>query len=288
MLLSRLKNFIVNAFQKIYVSNIIRSIDRDIINKSNSSMIQEGWGQFDAKEIFGSSISQIAQKSINSNKIKYNNSGSWISREIDESVLKTILSSEKFEQIIFDYLGEDARLDDIYYWFKKELIIGENISGSWHDDNVGHRFKCYIGIDVSESAPVTEVVPKSHLKPYKFKIISEFKRYFNISESISNAKTKLLKHKKDVITIFDTNLFHRGVYLKTSGFRNVILLEFISRKKSNLICGKTPCGPGQKIDGEVIFNVKNESLLLQSKLIDKDILKKLSNGTFQYSISNLK
>ena len=205
----------------------------------------------------------------------------------DESVLTNILSSKKFEKIIFDYLGEDARLDDIYYWFKKEEFIGENISGSWHDDNVGHRLKCYIGIDVSDNAPVTEVIPQSHLELYKFKIFSEFRRYFNLIKSIPNSQTKFLKHGKDIITFFDTNLFHRGVYLKNSGYRNVILLEFINRKKSNLICGKTPCGPGQKIDGAVLFKVKNESVLLKSKLIDKDILKKCSDGTFNYSINNL-
>ena len=89
MLISRLKNFILNTIQKTYVSNTIRSFDHNLIKNSSSTIIQAGCGQFDSLKIFSSSISQIAQKSISSNKIKDNNSGSWISREIDESVLKT-------------------------------------------------------------------------------------------------------------------------------------------------------------------------------------------------------
>ena len=215
----------------------------------------------------------------------HNKFGNYISREIDDEILRSILSSKKLSDIVIDYLGEGARLDDIYIWSK---VTGNSfdISEGWHTDDVGHRLKLFICIEADEDSSTTLYCPQTNKISYRIR----FKHIVRYLSVIAHPYKKFIeyKHQGGNSILFDTNGEHRGNYTNKNGNRLLLVLEFINRDKSNLISGMCPCGPGQSPNGEIFFHSNLKSLLDQNPLIDKSILKyDTSKNEYLYSIKNL-
>jgi hypothetical protein len=263
------------------------------IKSKNLNLNINGFDTFSSQEIFDCSISDFAN-TADLNNFKFDNNGLFFNNTLPDNLLKIILSSKRLEDIVFSYLGCDARLDDMY--IKCQAPNSKSISEGWHTDNVGFRLKMFIAFKASEDSPKTILIPKSHLNSYSFPIKEILNRFFYMSnipilKSLSsNNFTKYenelkLGYKNDVIHVFDTNCLHRGDYAEYSSVRNCIVLEFINKNKSNSIYRFSPCGPGQQSSGKIMFSEELSSFLENSKLIDKNILHKLSSSKYySYSI----
>ena len=270
------------------------------IIKQDLPINNNGFETTSSKELFNCSISEIAKNSGLSD-LKYDKNGLYFTSKLPEKLLEVILTSKKLENLIFSYLGKDARLDDIY--IKCQAPNSKSISEGWHTDNVGYRLKMFIAFDAKADSPKTILIPKSHLKVYSFPFLEILKRFFLKNNSsffkkmISNNFTHFenevkLAYADDVIHIFDTNALHRGDYAKYLNSRNCIVVEFINRDKGNKLFKYAPCGPGQQDQGMLFFSPGISNYLINSKLIDKNILKVEKNPAgfvqhYCYSINNL-
>lgn len=269
---------------------------RQIIN-SDEPLSKYGFQTLHSSDLFGSSISEIAKYSGLTN-LNYDSNGLYFSSKVPDKIIEIILVSSKLEQLVFSYLGENARLDDIY--IKCQAPNSKSISEGWHTDNVGYRLKMFIAFDANVDSPKTILVPKTHLKIYSFSFkeifsrfilknnLSFFKKFINDNFKVHKNEVKL-SYTDDTINIFDTNALHRGDYAEYSNSRNCIVIEFINKKKANRIYKYSPCGPGQQENNKIIFSKNLSNILKNSSLIDKGILheKKDSNGNlinYVYSI----
>ncbi|MDC2974965.1 hypothetical protein OAX47_02080, partial [Prochlorococcus sp. AH-736-K09] len=222
------------------------------------------------------------------NSLKTDKFGNLISREISKEVWIDLLNSKKLVKEITSYLGINARLDDIYIWKKDSSNLSkEDLSCAWHTDNVGHRLKLFIALELSTSPPIVQYQKNSQLKKYQI----------SFKEIMRHLKLKIIDEKKDYLSfnikknelfIFDTNSKHRDFCPNVFSYDRICLvIEFIDRKKSNRISGTHPCGPEQSKKGKLLFDKSIKELLLMNPLIDKSILKE-NDYDFSYSISNYK
>lgn len=192
---------------------------------------------------------------------------------------------EYFKPLILDYLGTDCRLDDIYmFWFNPEFAKKKSISGSWHDDNCGHRLKIFICLQGDGKTP-TALIPDSHKRKYKF-LFSEFLRFIGIVDNSPKEREILLRYRTGDAAIFDTNAMHRGLYEEPASPRTIIVVEFMNRYKSNKISGRAPCAPGSSPEGVVSFDALAYERLKATGLIDIELIRR-DGDTFNYSLSNL-
>lgn len=141
------------------------------------------------------------------------------------------------------------------------------MSGAWHDDNCGHRLKMFICVHGDGSTP-TLYLPGSHRSRYRFGVL-ELLRFSGRGDSKSRVGEVALRYSSGDVAVFDTNGLHRGKYEHSACERIVIVAEFINRKKSDVISGRAPCGPGSKPNGEVIFSSAAFEILNTSGLIDQ-------------------
>ena len=198
----------INKLKKngfLILEDYIKDIDKDIGNIKN-------WKQF------GKSLKKIKNVLITRNSIVYK-----------------ILTDEKINNIIKNYLGSDGVLD--YVEFQKIEINSsyKSISENWHYDNVGKRIKIFIYLNNCEKIFT--------------KYLAETNQIFHEDYSIkgSRIKKKLIKRfidkevslipKKGNISIIDTNGYHRGVFSdkinSVNEKREMIVLEFSSKNKSS-------------------------------------------------------
>lgn len=288
----KIYHFLLQIYQKLMIQKIIRKIDMQAPIQKNSEstgLMQKGWEVFSSDYFFNSSISNYVESNWNGT-IKYDSYGNWVSRDISALIMKKIIESENIQKIVTSYLGSDARLDDMYFWFKQGTPTAKSLSEGWHDDNVGHRLKFFICLDAGLNSSRTCFMTGTNKKLYKFNLVAEFKRFF-ISKDNEGSFGKdgfcdEVSYKKDTIVVLDTNGLHRGNYLNLPDARNCIIVEFANRFKSNAISGKAPCGPGQSPNGKILIST-NDDELFKFPLIDQSILRKSDTGTFSYSISNL-
>ncbi|MDD1976835.1 phytanoyl-CoA dioxygenase family protein [Pseudomonas tussilaginis] len=261
----------VNHVRKLRIRSTIRDFDQGV---NTSSWIGASFyeGYFTPFEISPPST-YSPQGVARSNKIN---------SKIAE-VAKDII--DDFSGFIVGYLGDRARLDDMYlFWFDPEKIKDWSLSNSWHDDNVGSRVKIYVCFSGNGNTP-TVVLPNSHNKPYspRWGEISRFSGVRNV-ESLENQIA--LRYKSGDVAVFDTSCLHRGLYEQPAAKRTVLVLEFINRDKSNVIAGFSPCGPGMSRTGEVVFDAKAFEFVRQTGMLDEELLSE-KNGEYIYSLKNL-
>ena len=275
--------FSSNCMKLFYGQFIIRYHDKEInknLKRSKNKFLKKGWLISKTNEFFNNKFElQIDNQETDK-------SGNFISRNISKDTLINILNSKKLVKLVNSYLGNGARLDDIYIWKKDSSNLSrEDLSCAWHTDNVGHRLKMFIALDLSISPPVVQFQNNSHLNEYKFSFIEIF-RHLKLKISEGNKKYVSFNISNNQLFIFDTNSKHRDYCPKYDPFHRLCLvIEFIDRKKSNKISGTHPCGPGQNKKGELIFDKSMKKVLLANPLIDEKILKE-NDLNFTYSISN--
>lgn len=218
---------------------------------------------------------------------KYDAQGIYYSTLIEDNVGALAAKiTEDFKDKIFDFLGPDTRLDDIYlFWYDPSKRKEWSLSNSWHDDNVGHRIKIYVCFEGNGNTP-TVVIPNSYNKPYK-QNKSEILRFSGRRDITTNQKEIKLSYKSGDVAIFDTTCLHRGLYEEPAAVRSVLVMEYINRNKANLITGKAPCGPGTSRTGKILFTENTYKALKATGLIDEQLIEKQENKYF-YAQSNLK
>lgn len=192
---------------------------------------------------------------------------------------------DDFKEKIVGFLGDHARLDDIYlFWYDPAQRDKWSFSNSWHDDNVGHRIKIYVCFEGNGTTP-TVVVPNSYNKPYKLRK-GERRRFAGIRDTTSIESEVRLAYKSGDIAMFDTSCLHRGLYEEPAAKRSVLVMEFIDRRKCNKIAGILPCAPGMSPLGRVIFESQAYAALLRTGLLDEDLISS-ANDRYEYSLANL-
>ncbi|MCU4582044.1 hypothetical protein KTJ32_13695 [Acinetobacter gyllenbergii] len=217
---------------------------------------------------------------------QYNAQGVYRSNTIENEIgILAAKITEDFKDKLTGFLGTETRLDDIYlFWYDPSECKEWSLSNSWHDDNVGHRIKIYVCFEGNGNTP-TVVIPNSYNKPYK-QNKSEISRFFGKRDTTSNTNEIKLSYKSGDIAMFDTSCLHRGLYEEPAGPRAVLVMEYINRKKANIIAGKSPCGPGMSRTGKVIFKEKAYYALNETGLIDESLIEKQGND-YIYSLLNL-
>jgi hypothetical protein len=274
--MKKILNFIYFCVRQIYVSRIIKQFD-----KKNHNLVSS---KFEGHQYF-SKIFEPLEVNWPERLDKFGMATKRSINKIEANYIKVCLN--KVEKDIKAYLGEGARIDDIYVnYFDPNCCLEEpSPSGSWHHDNVGHRLKMYICL-LGDGKTPTIILKDSHksFKPFKLKEAFRFLGKVDV-ESFSGEELAL-SYKTGDMALFDTNAYHRGHYEGHFSKRVVLVVEFIDREKSNRLSGLCACGPGSKPDGEVTLST--EALeVIKSDLIDWQLIAK-KEDEFSYSLKHLK
>lgn len=170
------------------------------------------------------------------------------------SFISSLIKNNNIKSDLIDYIGNEVILDDAYIWNK--VIDGNltsDISGGWHDDNVGRRIKIFIGLPSlksSDGITKTQYIRGTHHFLYRPRLLG-YLRYFSVSlqnllvHAFYGLRIKTIQASPDNCLIFDTNLIHRGVYRGSSN-RLILVLEFIDKRKSDALTPyQAPVGRSQ-------------------------------------------
>ena len=189
--------------------------------------------------------------------------------DLPEFVWETVLSSKKLERVVKSYLGDNARLDDMYIKSVKDGL--SSVSEGWHDDNVGYRLKLFMVFDVEKIPSGTVLIPRNRPNLYRVRFWDEISRSIKLKHTVKRIEEKRIDYQAGDCLLFDTNLPHRGDYSTTEGTRYCLIAEFIDRNKANALKGKAPCNPGQ---GKFKLKIPNKVLPMieKSNLIDKNLV----------------
>lgn len=250
-------------------------------------LARRGWVQTDSQLLFSQSMAALVQQSEMNWLPQPDVMGNTLTRKLSEPTLRAILESTLLCDVVRAYLGNGARLDDLYLW-KKDFGQQQrfDISEGWHTDNVGNRLKVFIGIEATPQAPSTMLVEGSHNTPYRV-ALSEFTRFLGkIGQPGPHDPVIEIHYQPDLVAIFDTNTLHRGQYQATQASRTCLILEFIDRDKGNRLSGVCPCGPGQSPQGRLDFPATLWRELSAHPLIDQTLLRQ-DGDRVSYSISNM-
>lgn len=167
----------------------------------------------------------------------------YFSWDIPDFLWRAVLSSNTLTQMVIDYLGPDARIDDFYV---KTVLDGyDSASEGWHDDNVGYRIKVFMVFDAEGNPSGTVVIPTERPSIYQVKLADELARFVKKPKMDHRNGEVLVNYAAGDCLAFDTNIPHRGHYHAGQGIRYCVIAEFIDRNKANALKGRAPCGPGQ-------------------------------------------
>jgi len=190
----------------------------------------------------------------------------YLNWDLPDFVWEAVLGSKTLETTVRNYLGNNARLDDLYI---KTVMDGlESASEGWHDDNVGYRLKFFMVFDIDGQPAGTVLIPKERPNLYQVNLKDELSRMFGKLPKENRFEEVRINYSAGDFLLFDTNLPHRGDYSIGTGTRYCIIAEFIDREKGNSLRGKAPCGPGQ---GKRKIRVPEH--LHSHSLIDKDLIR---------------
>jgi len=186
-------------------------------------------------------------------------------------VLIKVLDSGIVQEIVFNYLGKNARFDSCSSWRASSFSDNNHGSGLWHHDSVGHRIKGFLFLnDTREvNAPYTLFCPGSHL--IKHKGFEYEKTRFSEEYILEHFKIQKLNGGPGDLVLFDTNALHRGGYTKNETHRDIVQFEFSSQFKSDFISGDI--GPRN-----TFFPTSLSNSIHENPLIDKNLLKLADNG----------
>ena len=193
----------------------------------------------------------------------------YFSWDLPEFVWETVLSSKKLERVVKNYLGHNARLDDMYVKSVKDGL--SSASEGWHDDNVGYRLKLFMVFDVEKTPSGTVLIPRKRPNMYRVRFWDEISRSIKLKHTDERVEEIRIDYQAGDCLLFDTNLPHRGDYSTTKGTRYCLIAEFIDRNKANALKGAAPCNPGQ---GKFKLSIPKNVLPMieRSELIDKNLV----------------
>ncbi len=166
-----------------------------------------------------------------------------ISWDIPAFLWTALLGSDRMTDIARAYLGDGARLDDVYVKTVSDGLT--SVSEGWHTDQVGYRLKVFMVFDVTGDPAGTLVVPTPRPNLYELNVADEWARIMKRPKKEQRQQEMRVSYKAGDCLIFDTNLLHRGDYSTGAGTRYCIVAEYIDRAKADAIRAATPCGPGQ-------------------------------------------
>ena len=187
----------------------------------------------------------LAERMRNSElrQLPANGKRAYFSWDLPGFLWNALLSSETLHKMVTDYLGPDARIDDLYV---KTVLDGyDSTSEGWHDDNVGYRIKVFMVFDTEGHPSGTVVVPTDRPNIYQVRLADELARMVKKPKMDSRPNQQLVSYNAGDCLTFDTNIPHRGDYSAGQGIRYCVIAEFIDRNKANALRGRAPCGPGQ-------------------------------------------
>ena len=256
------------------------SVDKDLLH--NNTLSTHGYEIFKIDELLecgGLSerlrCSDLRQSPQDNQKVLF----SW---QLPDFLWQAILTSEKLSTLVTEYLGNKARLDDLYL---KTVVDGYDATAEgWHNDNVGYRLKVFMVFDTEGRPSATVVKPAMRPNLYKVNYGEEFLRTIKIISKQEHQGEVVVNYNPGDCLVFDTNLAHRGSYNAGTGTRYCIVIEFIDRDKANALRGIAPCGPRQgrgtlEIPELIGVNLK------EHKLIDTDLLQDCgTNYRYGYTI----
>lgn len=201
----------------------------------------------------------------------------YFSWELPNFLWSALLGSEKLKKKVTDYLGPDARIDDLYV---KTVLDGyDSTSEGWHDDNVGYRLKVFMVFDIEGIPSGTVVVPTARPNVYRVRLIDELARMIKRPKTENRPRQEVVKYDAGDCLIFDTNIPHRGDYSTGKGIRYCVIAEFIDRNKANALRGRAPCGPGQ---GRRKITIPPEVAadFLSHPLVDKSLVHNIGDSIY--------
>ena len=193
----------------------------------------------------------------------------YFSWDLPEFVWETVLSSKKLERVVKNYLGHNARLDDMYVKSVKDGL--SSASEGWHDDNVGYRLKLFMVFDVEKTPSGTVLISQKRPNMYRVRFWDEISRSIKLKHTDERVEEIRIDYQAGDCLLFDTNLPHRGDYSTTEGTRYCLIAEFIDRNKANALKGKAPCNPGQG-KFKLIIPKNVLPMIERSDLIDKNLV----------------
>ncbi len=136
---------------------------------------------------------------------------------------------DKLNPMIINYIGKNAKLDNIMFNLTTKEHANSKASSNWHTDNVGARLKVFICFKGDGSQP-TYIIPSKTKYPKMFYFLKSYLmevfRWLGKSNKIKIKNEISLIHKTGTINVLDTNLLHRGCYENATKDRYELKLEF--------------------------------------------------------------
>jgi FkbM family methyltransferase len=178
---------------------------------------------------------------------------------------KEILFNEQLNQLVSDYLGPYARVDEAYLYRTKKNLANATGSALYHHDAVGHRLKLFVYLTDVAPQQATPIARGSHRQFYhggyfrgsgkkngnghgKPSTMPMSRFSFEYVDAAFDVVR--MEGRKGDAFIFDTNAIHRRSALLSPKDRDVLLVEFSSfalnmnRDGAHLaVCGWQPVGP---------------------------------------------
>ncbi|MCL7406799.1 hypothetical protein MWN63_12485 [Paradonghicola geojensis] len=204
-----------------------------------------------------------------------------LSWDIPDFLWEAILGSKRLEQMVFDYLGPNARLDDLYIKTVRDGL--DSVSEGWHDDNVGYRLKLFMVFDADGHPSGTVVIPTERPHLYTVSLLDELGRMLGKPKKENREQEQRVSYQAGDCLLFDTNIPHRGDYSAAEGVRYCVIAEFIDSEKADALRGKAPCGPGQgkkPIRLPHYYAAQNSS----HPLVDQSLILSGSNTQYGYRL----
>lgn len=218
LIIKSLKGFISFSMRSLFLLIIIRFYDRKLrlegeISKNN------GYTKLN--------LSKPSTKYLNKLFFEYYKKKKLFLDSYSFSTFKEIF--DKLNPLVIEYLGKNAKLDNIMFNLTKKEDANSKASSNWHTDNVGARLKVFICFNGDGSQP-TYIIPSRNKYPktsYFLKsYLMEVFRWLGKENKIKIKNEISLLHKTGTINILDTNLLHRGCYENAKEDRYELKLEF--------------------------------------------------------------
>jgi len=189
---------------------------------------------------------------------------------IDISALKNIFFEKK---IMFSTLQQAMKIDEIINKIKPylnelfgdEFIIEnfiyhrldastsyENVSASWHTDQIGERVKLFICLNGQGGYP-TYIMPGTSQKRFKSGLLEQFRF---IGYKIESHKTNevVCRHRTGSCIAFNTNFYHRANrYSNEQEVREILEIDFSDKDKAENFRHLAPIGPSILSESNIFF-----------------------------------
>ena len=180
--------------------------------------------------------------------------------------LKKILKSKFVNEIIQEYLGKNATLDQIAV--VRDIAGQKSNSGYWHHDSVGHRIKAFVYLGSTKNTITTEYLVGSHEIDWASYMNDKVSNESRVNKKLINEyRNEIFEADIGDVIFFDTNGIHRGIYNKSIHYRDTIQIEYSSRLKSFFVRGQI--GPRDTRFGNIEID---ETLINRKKLKrEKDV-----------------